>query len=69
VNCVAPGLIGQTGFTASVTGELLEKYLALIPAHRPGRAEEVAELVAFLCSEAAGYIMGQTIVIDGGASV
>ena len=68
VNCVAPGLIADTGFTYNVKGELLERYLARIPANRPGTCEEVAELVAFLCSPIAGYIIGQTIVIDGGAS-
>jgi 3-oxoacyl-[acyl-carrier protein] reductase len=68
VNCVAPGLISDTGFTAAVRGELLERYLAGIPANRPGTVEEVAELVAFLLSPACGFIIGQTIAIDGGAS-
>ena len=68
INCVAPGLIGNTGFTCKIEGELLEKYLTGIPANRPGSAEEVGELTAFLCSEYAGYIIGQTIVIDGGAA-
>lgn len=68
VNCVAPGLIADTGFTYMVKGELLERYLEGIPANRPGTCEEVAEMVAFLCSEHAGYIIGQAIVMDGGAS-
>lgn len=69
VNCVAPGLIADTGFTGSVKGELLQRYLASIPVNRPGTCEEVAELVAYLCSSHAGYIIGQTIVMDGGSSI
>ena len=68
VNCVAPGLIGGTGFTCNIEGQLLSDYLACIPVGRPGKVDEVAELVAFLCSGHAGYIIGQTIVMDGGAS-
>ncbi|MCK9571350.1 SDR family oxidoreductase [Candidatus Pacearchaeota archaeon] len=68
MNCVAPGLIADTGFP-DVKGELLQRYLALIPVNRPGTCEEVAELVAFLCSVHAGYIVGQTIVMDGGSSI
>ena len=68
VNCVAPGLIEQTGFTTVVKGQLLAEYLRNIPAGRPGTCEEIAELVAFLCSRHAGYIIGQAIVADGGAS-
>ncbi|MBN1672837.1 MAG: SDR family oxidoreductase [Kiritimatiellae bacterium] len=68
VNGVAPGLIADTGFTHMIQGDLLEQYLAGIPANRPGTCEETGELVAFLCSEHAGYIIGQTILIDGGAS-
>ena len=68
VNCVAPGLIADTGFTRAVKGDLLKSYLASIPLGRPGTCREVAELVAFLCSEHAGYIIGQTVVMDGGAS-
>jgi len=68
VNCVAPGLIAETGFTHGIKGKLLADYLQLIPASRAGRAEEVADLVAFLRSPRAGYIQAQTICIDGGAS-
>jgi 3-oxoacyl-[acyl-carrier protein] reductase len=68
VNCVAPGLIAGTGFTSGIRGNLLQRYLAGIPANRAGTVEEVAELVAFLLSPACGFIVGQTIVIDGGAS-
>jgi len=68
VNCVAPGLIANTGFTVDIAGELLDRYLDGIPANRPGTTDEVAELIAYLLSPQAGFIIGQTIVIDGGAS-
>jgi 3-oxoacyl-[acyl-carrier protein] reductase len=64
VNCVAPGLI-DTDMTAEVEFEHLMK---LIPARRVGRPDEVAGLVAYLMSDAAGYITRQTICIDGGLS-
>jgi 3-oxoacyl-[acyl-carrier protein] reductase len=43
-----------------------ERIAELVPARRAGRPEEVAELVAFLASERAGYISGQTIAVSGG---
>ncbi len=62
VNCVAPGLI-----ESAMTEELpLDKILDSIPARRMGRAEEVAALVAFLCSADAAYITRQVISINGG---
>src|SRR3984893_4848297 len=64
VNAVAPGWIA----TASSTGpELIAGKNT--PVGRPGRAEEVAAAIAFLASEAASYITGQLIVIDGGNSI
>lgn len=68
INCVAPGLTADTGFTRNIKGDLLKRYLAQIPVNRAATCEEIGELVAFLCSRHAGYIIGQTIVIDGGAS-
>jgi 3-oxoacyl-[acyl-carrier protein] reductase len=62
VNAVAPGLI-DTDMTA---GAPVEELVKLIPAARLGRAEEVADLVAFLASERASYITGQVIGINGG---
>lgn len=65
VNAVAPGLIG-TEMTMAMSAEVREKMVAAIPLGRMGRPEEVAELIAFLASEAASFITGEVIVIGGG---
>ena len=65
VNAVAPGFI-VTGMTDKLPPEKKEATLAMIPLQRFGQPEEIAELVAFLASERAGYITGQAITIDGG---
>ena len=65
VNCIAPGFIA-TDMTNQLPDEQKEALLARIPARRLGKAEEVAALVAFIASDAAGYITGETIHINGG---
>jgi 3-oxoacyl-[acyl-carrier protein] reductase len=70
VNCVAPGFV-RTSLTA-IWDDHPEAFAPIreaIPMNRIAEAAEVAELVAFLCSDRAGYITGQTIVIDGGLSL
>ena len=65
VNAVAPGFIA-TDMTAVLTEEVKAKVLTQIPLNRMGSAEDVAAAVAFLASDAAGYITGTTIDVNGG---
>ena len=66
VNCVAPGLT-NTDIIKSIPEDAMAALLKKIPMGRIGEPEEVANLVAFLASDQAGYITGQCIVIAGGA--
>jgi len=70
VNCVAPGHI-RTPLTA-IWDQVPEAFAPIadaLPLGRIGEAAEVADVIAFLASDAASYVTGQTIVIDGGASL
>ena len=68
VNAVAPGFIG-TDMIKSIPGDLAEKYLEAVPMKRFGSAEDVADCVASLVSDAFNYMTGQVIVLDGGLSL
>jgi 3-oxoacyl-[acyl-carrier protein] reductase len=63
VNVVAPGVIAGRMADAAFSAEQIKQ---LVPAGRAGTPQEVASLIAFLCSEAAAYINGQVIGINGG---
>ena len=68
VNAIAPGFI-ETGMTASLTDEVRDTMLAQIPQKRLGAPSDVAQTVAFLCSDAAAYITGQVLAVDGGMTM
>lgn len=65
VNVVAPGFI-ETDMTRSLTEEQRKDILAQVPANRLGEAKEIANAVAFLASDEASYITGETLHVNGG---
>lgn len=69
VNGVSSGLVEGSDGVRSLPREMVERYRELTPAGRMVRAEEVAEAVAFLCSDAASMIVGHVLLVDGGYSL
>jgi 3-oxoacyl-[acyl-carrier protein] reductase len=65
VNVVAPGFI-DTAMTRKLTEDQREKLYKMIPLKRLGQPEDIARTTAFLCSDAASYITGETINVNGG---
>ena len=65
VNAVAPGFI-DTEMTAAMTDKAREAMVSAIPLGRTGQARDVAGAVVFLLSDAASYITGQVVAVDGG---
>ena len=68
VNAVVPGMF-DAGMFKRMRRDLVAEWSAHIPAGRAGRADELAEVVAFLASEASSYVVGQCLVVDGGLSL
>ena len=66
VNALAPGLVA-TDLTEGMSDEMRTTTLARIPAGRLGRPEETAAVALFLVSDAASYIMGETVSVNGGS--
>tara|TARA_R110002050_G_scaffold22469_1_gene61251 strand:- start:1527 stop:2267 length:741 start_codon:yes stop_codon:yes gene_type:complete len=68
VNCVAPGFI-KSAMTEALNEKQSDAILSRIPAHRMGNPQEIAAAVAFLASDEAAYITGQTIHVNGGMAM
>lgn len=68
VNAVAPGFI-ETEMTEKLSEQVKEGMLAQIPLKRAGSVKDIAEAVAFLASERAAYITGQTLSVNGGMAM
>jgi NAD(P)-dependent dehydrogenase (short-subunit alcohol dehydrogenase family) len=69
VNAVAPTVIAGTkiiDYAMEHHPDLMEPYIAGIPMGRPGRVEEVARVVTWLCSDEASFVTGHSLAIDGG---
>jgi acetoacetyl-CoA reductase len=65
VNCIAPGYI-DTEMVQAVPEKVLESIIGQIPVGRLGRGDEIADMVAFLAGEQAGYVTGSTLSLNGG---
>lgn len=68
VNAIAPGFIA-TEMMDNIPEEKKAEYIKAIPMGRYGKAEDVANMVASMCSEAFAYVTGQVVVLDGGLSL
>jgi NAD(P)-dependent dehydrogenase (short-subunit alcohol dehydrogenase family) len=70
VNAVSPGLIDTPAYSKlGVSRELIDSWAQDVPLGRAGTAADVAEAVAFLASDAAGYITGDNLIVSGGMGV
>ena len=68
VNAVAPGYI-VTDMTNALSDKVKEQFESSIPMKRGGSPEDVANVIAFLCSDAASYVTGEVIRVDGGLAM
>ncbi|MCR4642728.1 MAG: 3-oxoacyl-[acyl-carrier-protein] reductase [Lachnospiraceae bacterium] len=68
VNAVAPGFI-ETDMTAAMNEDIKKKAVEQIPVGRIGQPADIAEAVAFLAGDGAGYITGQVLCVDGGMAI
>ena len=68
VNVIAPGFI-ETDMTSSLGADVQDAMRKQIPLARFGRPEDIAQATVFLCSDAASYVTGQTLVVDGGMTM
>ncbi len=65
INCVSPGFI-QTNMTDKINEEVKNSLMSRIPMNKLGNGEDVSNSVAFLASDTASYITGETIHVNGG---
>ena len=68
-NAIAPGFILTSTATAMVPADVVERLASANPTRRLGRPEDIAAVVAFLCSDDAGYVNGQVLHVDGGHQI
>ena len=68
VNAIAPGYI-ESDMTAVLPDKVKESVLSQVPLGRMGKPEEIAQAAAFLASDRAAYITGQTLLVDGGMGI
>ncbi len=66
VNAVSPGVIDTPYHEQFSTPDMMKGYVNAIPLGRVGRSDEVAKVIAFLASDAASYLVGETIEVNGG---
>lgn len=66
VNCVAPGVVATDTVSATFTEDLHETFVNARAIPRYGKVDDVVGAILFLCSDASGFITGQTVVVDGG---
>jgi 3-oxoacyl-[acyl-carrier protein] reductase len=66
VNGVAPGVIATPYHERYSSPELMQKFVAAIPLGRAGTSQEIADVIVFLASPAARYIIGETVEVNGG---
>jgi 3-oxoacyl-[acyl-carrier protein] reductase len=71
VNAIAPGTIETEMFREKTAsgGEDAQRYMSMVPMGRFGQPAEIAAAIAFFCSDEAAFITGQTLFVDGGASI
>jgi 3-oxoacyl-[acyl-carrier protein] reductase len=69
VNAVSPGVIDTPFHEVFSTPEMIQNFVKMIPLGRLGTAQECANVIAFLASDAASYVIGETIEVNGGQLV